>query len=89
MFCCYSILAGSGDERDDDDDDSSLLNAETLRLGESPSPSEADSDEVDVRDSQVSSGWLGKAYMTHNAQEKEEKRVGKIHATAAVPVLSA
>ena len=63
----------TGEESDDS------LNAPTLRLGESPDPTQPVYDEngVDMRDSQVSSGWHGKAVMYWNGVEAKAKKKAK------------
>lgn len=53
------------------DSDVDSVNAPTLTLGESPAKSEKSED---LRDSQVSSGWLGQAYNLYNGIEKAEKK---------------
>lgn len=70
--------AGEGDQEDDGsnadtmgDSDVDSVNAPTLALGESPAKSEKSED---LRDSQVSSGWLGQAYNLYNGIEKAEKK---------------
>ena len=54
------------------------LTAPTLMLGEEPSQEEVSSDDEDLwHDSQLEksgAGWLGKAYNTYNAMDKEEKK---------------
>ena len=63
-----------GTEHDSDSSEDSL-DAPTLQLGEHDS----DSSDENQRDSQVSSGWLGKAYNLYNRIDREEKdRVNKI-----------
>lgn len=57
------------------------LRAPTIRLGQEPgrddSPDEVPAEELP--DSQVSSGWLGKAYMYYNAMDREmEKQEGAV-----------
>ena len=69
----------SSDNEDQESHDT--LTAKTVRLGGSSESEDegSESDDPDLQqDSQVSSGWLGKAYMAHNALEnvaknKEEK----------------
>lgn len=52
----------------DGSDSEYSINAPTLQLGSS------DSEDENQRCSQVSSGWLGNAYMAHNEIEREKKR---------------
>jgi len=52
-------------------DDEESLNAPTLQLA-SQSPKKDESSDEDLRDSQVSSGWLGKFYATYGRFGKDE-----------------
>lgn len=76
----------SDDEVEESQQSVDTLDAPTLALGEpdatQPDPTPPDSDSDDVleeltpssqhRDSQVSSGWLGRAYMYENAKARDE-----------------
>ena len=65
----------AGTEYDSDCSEDSL-NAPTLHLGGHDS---VDSSDENQRDSQVSSGWLGKAYTMYNRIDREEQdRINKI-----------
>ena len=57
----------------------SILRKRTLSLGETPSSD----DGIDWRDSQVSSGWHGKAVTYWNKVEKEEAKELKVKEMAS------
>ena len=74
----------SGDEKvagteSDGGSHDSVLSATTLELGKTP-PS-TDSEDENQRDSQVSSGWLGRAY---NRESRRVKREDKLKQVAEV-----
>lgn len=73
----------SGDEEEvagtesDNGSHDSILTATTLELGKEqpPQPPSTDSDDENQRDSQVSSGWLGRAYNRESRRLKTEKKL--------------
>ena len=72
-------LVSSGDEQvagteSDPGSHDSVLTATTLELGKERPPS-TDSDDENQRDSQVSSGWLGRAYNRESRRLKSEKKL--------------
>lgn len=71
-----------GDVSDAESNGSNSLSATTLRMGET-TPQEEQDEEEEQRDSQVSSGWLGKAYVQFNKQEKEIEELQKLRASRA------
>ena len=68
--CGMAPAQDAGSAVVDGSDSEYSINAPTLELGASD-PSES---EDEIRCSQVSSGWLGKAYMAHNEIERGKKR---------------
>ena len=64
-----SDVEGKDSEKSYDSD----IDKETLCLGEPSPASFSNSSDEDVRDSQVSSGWLGRAYNRESRNAKREK----------------
>ena len=71
-----SDVEGKDSEKSSENPYDSDIDKETLCLGE-PSPASVTSDE-NMRDSQVSSGWLGRAYNRESRNAKREQTMTKL-----------